>query len=165
MFIINEIKKFMQERNIRNLGIFVDMDGVIADYRFGEGKDILANKNNVYLKKRPINTIINILEQINRKIDCKMHILSSCYHDEQAIEKNEWLNKYASFFENEKRIIVVSDNFEARKQLKIDKIIETMQKNQYDYVMLIDDTHDILFLAIETLHEKVIPFHVITLLD
>ena len=49
--------------------------------------------------------------------------------------------------------------------MKIDKIIETMKKNQYDYVVLIDDTHDILFLAIEILHEKVIPFHVITLLD
>lgn len=165
MFIINEIKRIIQEKSIKNLGIFVDMDGVIADYRFGEGKDILANKNNIYLNKRPINTIIDILEKLNREIDCKMHILSSCYHAEQAIEKNEWLNKYASFFENEKRIIVVSDNFEARKQMKIDKIVETMRKNHYDYVVLIDDTHDILFLAIETLHEKVIPFHVITLLD
>lgn len=165
MFIIGEIKKIMEERKIKSLGVFVDMDGVIADYRFGEGKDILANKNSVYLKKRPINTIINVLKQINKEIDCKMHILSSCYHAEQAIEKNDWLDKYAPFSENEKRIIVVSDNFESRKQMKIDKIIETMKKNQYDYVVLIDDTHDILFLAIETLHEKVIPFHVITLLD
>ncbi|MBQ9267293.1 MAG: hypothetical protein IJ217_03315 [Clostridia bacterium] len=165
MFFIDEMKKIIREKDIQNLGIFVDMDGVIADYRFGEGKNILNNVSGVYRDKRPIGATIEVLKELNREIKCRMHILSSCYHSEQIKEKNDWLNEYASFFELENRIIVMSNTFENRKKLKIDRMIEMMQKFNYDYVVLIDDTHDILFLAIETLHEKVIPFHVITLLD
>ena len=48
--------------------------------------------------------------------------------------------------------------------LKINKIKEIME-NKYDKVIMIDDTHDILFLAIKELGDKVIPYHVITLFD
>ena len=93
-----------------------------------------------------------------------MYILSSCRHKEQAIEKNKWLNKFMPFIEQQNRIFVISNTFEDRKILKINKIKEVIN-NKYDKTIMIDDTHDILFLAIEELGDKVIPYHVITLFD
>ena len=60
---------------------------------------------------------------------------------------------------------VLSQNFESRKKIKIDKIREKLDSNECELAILIDDTHDILFLALSELKEKVIPFHVITLID
>lgn len=40
-----------------------------------------------------------------------------------------------------------------------------MNSNECELAILIDDTHDILFLALSELKERVIPFHVITLID
>jgi hypothetical protein len=45
VFIIEELKKYNNEK----LAIFVDMDGVVADYRFGEGTNIKNNVEGVYL--------------------------------------------------------------------------------------------------------------------
>ena len=69
-----------------------------------------------------------------------------------------------SFIDNKHQLFMVSDTFEDRKILKINKIKEVMN-NKYDKVIMIDDTHDILFLAIKELGDKVIPYHVITLFD
>ena len=68
------------------------------------------------------------------------------------------------FIDKKHQLFVVSNTFEDRKMLKINKIKEIM-KNKYDKVIMIDDTHDILFLAIKKLGDKVIPYHVITLFD
>ena len=52
-----------------------------------------------------------------------------------------------------------------RIKIKIDKIKEKLELNECELAILIDDTHEILFLALSELKEKVIPFHVITLID
>lgn len=163
MFFLEEIKK-VKDNYSNKIAIFVDMDGVIADYRFGEGKNIENNVPGTYLNKRPIKTAINILNEVYNKFDFDMYILSSCRHDEQTIEKSKWLEKNMSFIDNKHQLFVVSDTFEDRKMLKINKIKEVMN-NKYDKVIMIDDTHDILFLAIKELGDKVIPYHVITLFD
>lgn len=163
VFFIDELKK-IREDNYGKISIFIDMDGVVADYRFGEGKNIENNVPGTYLNKRPINTTIDILKEVDSRLDFDMYILSSCRHKEQAIEKNQWLNKYMPFIEQQNRIFVISNTFEDRKILKINKIKEIIN-NKYDKTIMIDDTHDILFLAIEELGDKVIPYHVITLFD
>ena len=163
MYFINELKK-IKEENSSNIAIFIDMDGVVADYRFGEGKNIENNVPGTYLNKRPILTAINILKEVNNAFDFDMYILSSCRHDEQAIEKSKWLEKNMPFIDKKHQLFVVSNTFEDRKMLKINKIKEIME-NKYNKVIMIDDTHDILFLAIKELGDKVIPYHVITLFD
>ena len=165
MFIIEEMKKIIRERNIKKLGIFVDMDGVIADYRFGEGDKIKNNDKNVYLNKRPIKTTINILKNINEQVNCKMHILSSCLFEEQKNEKIEWIGKNVNFVATENIDIVIAKDFEHRKELKVDKILQIMKMNEYDYAFLIDDTHEILFLAMKKSNGNIIPFHIVTILD
>ena len=164
MYLLEEIKKIINN-NSKKISIFVDMDGVVADYRFGEGENIKNNKQGLYLNKRPIYTTINNLKKINEEIDCEMFILSSCLYREQAEEKRLWLDKYMPFIRSENKIFVLSQNFESRKKIKIDKIKEKLDSNECELAILIDDTHDILFLALSELREKVIPFHVITLID
>ena len=61
MYFINELKK-INEENLGNIAMFIDMDGVVADYRFGEGKNIENNVPGTYLNKRPISTAINVLK-------------------------------------------------------------------------------------------------------
>ena len=47
MYFINELKK-INEENLGNIAMFIDMDGVVADYRFGEGKNIENNVPGTY---------------------------------------------------------------------------------------------------------------------
>lgn len=164
MHLLEEIKR-IQKQHLEKITIFVDMDGVVADYRFGEGKNIKKNKRGVYINKRPIYTTINNLKKINDEIDCKICILSSCLYQEQAQEKKIWLNKYMPFIKNENMLFILPKNFESRKRLKIEKIKELINLKECELAIIIDDTHEILFLAISELKEKVIPFHVISLID
>ncbi len=164
MYLLEEIKKIV-DNGSKKIAIFVDMDGVVADYRLGEGENIKNNKPCVYLNKRPIYTTIKNLQIINEKINCEMYMLSSCLYKEQANEKQMWLTKYMPFIKDENKIFALSKNFESRKKVKIDKIKEKLDSNEIELAILIDDTHDILFLALSELKEKVIPFHVITLID
>ncbi len=163
MFFLEEIEK-IKENYSNKIAIFVDMDGVVADYRFGEGKNIENNVPGTYLNKRSISTAINILKEVNNTFDFDMYILSSCRYDEQAIEKSKWLEKNMPFIDKKHQLFVVSNTFEDRKMLKINKIKEIIN-NKYVKAIMIDDTHDILFLAIKELGDKVIPYHVITLFD
>lgn len=165
MFFVEEIKRIVLKNKIKKLGIFVDMDGVIADYRFGEGKNIIDNVSGVYINKRPIKTTINNLKEIMKEINGDLHIISSCLFEEQKEEKVEWINKNMQFINENNINIIISKNFELRKELKVDKILEIMKVKGYDYSILIDDTHEILFLALNKSQGKIIPMHVITLLD
>lgn len=161
----NEINEIIKSKDGKKFGIFVDMDGVIADYRFGEGKKIMQNEKNVYLNKRTIYTSINIFNEISQKVSSDMHIISSCYYASQVDEKNRWLDTYAPFFNKEYRNFVFSNDFEDRKMKKINCIKQEMNKYGYEYAILIDDTHDVLKLAISELGDKLIPFHVISIFD
>ncbi len=165
MLFRKEIQKIIKSRNAIKTCIFVDMDGVIADYRFGEGKNIKMNTPNTYAKKRPIKTTIEILSRINEIKNIELYILSSCLFKEQSLEKNEWLNKYAPYFKEEQRIFIIANDFNNRKQLKVDAIRNLIKRKSPDLTILIDDTHEILFLAQEQLGKNFLPFHIISLLD
>lgn len=165
MYFLREIEKIKLKKRKKKITIFVDMDGVIADYRFGEGLKIKSNESGVYLNKRPIKTTIENLRRLSNKLDIELYIISSCLFKKQVEEKNIWLDKYVSFFKHENRIYVIANDFESRKQLKIDKIKEYMNSTKDTLTILIDDTHDILFLAQQQLGESFIPMHVITLID
>jgi len=165
VFLLDELNRIKKQKGIKKLHMFVDMDGVIADYRFGEGKNIENNIKGVYINKRPIYTAIDNLKIISDVSWIELYILSSCFYEEQANEKIMWLQKYAPFFKSENLIFTMNNNFINRKQAKIDVLKNCLDLDDCDYVCLIDDTHDILFKGIEQLGEKFIPVHVITLID
>lgn len=165
MFFEKELMKIKEERKIEKLLLFIDMDGVIADYRFGEGKSIENNVVGTYINKRPIYATINNLKVLSEETWIELYILSSCFYIEQAEEKIKWLQKYVPFIKRENMFFTMNDNFVSRKQAKINVMKKFTESDESIFVSLIDDTHEILFKGIEQLGERFIPFHVSTLID
>lgn len=130
MKIINEIKTIAKNQKI---DIYVDMDGVIAEYDFGRPLD--------FLNKRPLLGNIKVLEEISKIPNVKMHILSICKKDSQINDKNVWLDKYAPFFKKENRNVLSKETYTDRSssELKVDFL-----NNIESFKILIDDDNGIL---------------------
>lgn len=92
------LKKYLEQFDNKRIKLFVDMDGVIADYIFGSAKD--------YDKKRPLYDNISKLEKISKMENVELYILSSTRYSSGIGQKNLWLDNYASFFKPENRIII-----------------------------------------------------------
>lgn len=115
------------------LDIYVDMDGVIADY------DI---DNLDYLHKRPIMTNINLFKKLSEKDNITVHILSICREDFQIKDKNTWLDKYASFFKDRNIISKESHPNKKSKELKLE-FLQSIPQNS-NKIIFVDDDNDIL---------------------
>ena len=124
------IKEYLKQYDKKKIKLFVDMDGVIADYDFGSPYD--------YDKKRPLYDSIKKLEEISKLNNIELYILSVTRMDDGIEQKNIWLDKYASFFEQDKRIILSreSNNMISSSILKANYLKELDNK---DIIILIDD--------------------------
>ena len=125
MFFKEELEKI--EGNIE---LYIDMDGVIADFDVGNPKD--------YDKKRPLKDSITKLEEISKMPNVNMHILSITRMSSGIEEKNNWLDKFAPFFKKENRIIISREenNFENSADLKTDYLKKHLTKGT---TILVDD--------------------------
>ena len=114
--------------------IYVDMDGVIASYDIGKPYD--------FENKRPLTTNIKTLSKINNLENTELFILSICKKDSQ-IKKNNWLDKYAPFFQKDNRIIISKENNPnlSSKELKLNYLKSLKTDNQ---IILIDDDNEII---------------------
>lgn len=92
------LKKYLKQYKNKQIKLFIDMDGVIADYIFGSAKD--------YDLKRPLKSNIKKLKKISKLKNVELFIFSATRMSEGFNQKNSWLNKYAPFFKNENRIII-----------------------------------------------------------
>ena len=121
--------------------IYVDMDGVIASYDFGKPLD--------FKNKRPLSINIKTLSELVKLKNIELHILSVCRFDSQIIDKNDWLDKYASFFEKDKRTIISkeSNSHCSAKELKLNYLKSLHSKEQ---IVFIDDDNAVL----ETIHNE-----------
>ena len=121
----------------KNIKIFVDMDGVIADYDVGKpsGYDI----------KRPLTTSISKLEEISKLTNINLYILSVTKKDEGISQKNYWLDKYAPFFKKENRVILSKESNEgfSSKELKANYLVN-VERNDNNIIMVIDDDPEII---------------------
>lgn len=116
----------------KKIDIYVDMDGVICDYAFG---------NLDYLNKRPLNTNIKLFRKLSKYTNITLHILSICRKDTQIEDKNIWLNKYAPYFKKANRHIISKENTDlSSKELKC----EFLKARKDDVIILIDDDNSIL---------------------
>ena len=106
------LKDFLEQYNSKKIKLFVDMDGVIADYILGEASN--------YDKKRPLLTSIKKLEEVAKMENIELYIFSATRKTEGIEQKNLWLNKYAPFFKKENRVIISREenNFEKASTLK-----------------------------------------------
>ena len=126
------IKKLTEDKKTI---IYVDMDGVIASYDFGKP---LNFKN-----KRPLTTNIKTLSQLCNLKNVELHILSVCRFNNEVNEKNEWLNKYAPFFEKDKRTIIPKESYThySSKELKLNYLKSLKNEEQ---IIFIDDDNEVL---------------------
>ena len=108
MYITDYIKQFKNKR----IKIYVDMDGVIADYDVGKASE--------YDKKRPLLTNIEALREVSKNKNVEMFILSITRMTIGREEKNRWLDKYVEFIKKENRYIISREenNFIPSKILK-----------------------------------------------
>ena len=90
------LEKFLDQYNDKKVKMFVDMDGVIADFNFGEARN--------FDKKRPLYSSINKLENISKKENVDLYIFSATRMKKGYDEKQYWLDKYAPFFKKENRL-------------------------------------------------------------
>lgn len=130
------LQDYLNNLNSDKIVLYVDMDGVIVDYDVGNPTD--------YDKKRPLYSSIAKLEKISKMPNVELFILSVCRMSKGIEEKNIWLNRYASFFKKENRIILdrEGNDFKHSKELKLEYI--KREKNNTNTVVLIDDDVQIL---------------------
>jgi hypothetical protein len=143
MYFYNLIKDFKEE-----LIIFVDMDGVITDYDFGNKLD--------FKNKRPLTTNIKTLKKISELKKVELYILSICKKNIEIKEKNIWLDENAPYFKKENRIIISKEKEknESSKYLKYKYLKEyTKEKKK---IIVIDDDNEILKYLHNNLKEIVL---------
>ncbi|MBR0491493.1 MAG: hypothetical protein IJJ82_05570 [Clostridia bacterium] len=124
------IDDVLEQYKDKKIKLFVDMDGVIADYEVGLARD--------YDKKRPLKSNIKKLKEISENPNIEMNILSVTRYDKGFEEKNIWLDKYAPFFQKKNRNIISreSNGFEKSSILKAN-FIKGIKRNKI--IIIIDD--------------------------
>ena len=132
------------DKDSRQLVLF-DMDGVVAEYVAGEEKLIVDEVPEIYLKKRPLKSIINIAKTLNKNKNTSVGILSSCEYHSQIDEKKAWLHQHMPFLdENNIYIIAWCDGRYTRETRKFAKLDVLKTITGYDKIFLIEDKHDII---------------------
>lgn len=128
MFFEETIKSYGNKR----LDIYIDMDGVIADYEVG----LACN----YDIKRPLFSTIKKLEEISKLDNIKLYILSVTRLNIGIDEKNEWLDKYVPFIPKERRILLSREknNFLLAKKLK-SEYIKNLNRDDRIIIIIDDD--------------------------
>ena len=92
------LREYLEQFGNKKIKLFVDMDGVIADYIFESAKD--------YDKKRPLYDNIDKLEIVSKMPNVELFIFSATRYTEGFEQKHWWLDTYAPFFKKENRIII-----------------------------------------------------------
>lgn len=156
-------KDYLEKYNNKRINIFIDMDGVVADY------DIISfkankEKDDVYLNKRPVISSINALKEISNMENVTLNILSCTKKNSQKEGKIIWLSKYMNFIKKENINLISREEKNYLKSALIKK--EFLESNyKIDEInIVIDDAHDVL-KEIEHLNLNIIPLHVTSILD
>ncbi len=136
------LKDYLENFKDKKIKLFVDMDGVIADFVVGDAGH--------YDIKRPLFDSIKKLEEISKMPNVELFIFSATRMNSGINEKNYWLDKYAPFFKRENRIIL---SREANSFIESSKLKEDyLKKYEKDdsIIILIDDDPKNLFAVKNT---------------
>lgn len=126
MYLLDFLKKY-EDKNVK---LFVDMDGVIADYDVGNARD--------YLNKRPLFDSIKKLEEVSKLANVSLYICSITRMSSGIEEKNLWLDKYASFFKN--RIIISrEDNEFIDSSILKANYLKNIERDDSVFILIDDD--------------------------
>ena len=130
------IKEYLKQYENKKVKLFIDMDGVIADYDFGVAKD--------YDKKRPLYDSINKLKEINEMPNIELYVFSITRYSEGFAQKEWWLDTYAPFFKKENRIIISREEnkMEESSFLKA-KYLEEYKRDGSILIVIDDDPRNL----------------------
>jgi len=141
----------MLKDEIKNLSktqktlVLFDMNGTLAEYDINEKQDILDNKPNFYLEKRPMKSMIKVAKSLSKTKNVTVGILSNCYFSEQREDKIKWLKKFMPFINFDYAYFNVYNALKFEKEEKNylkANIIKTI--NGFDKILLIEDNHEII---------------------
>ena len=118
-----------------NIDLFIDMDGVISSYDFGKPLD--------FKNKRPLTTNINTLRKISEMNNVNLYILSVCRKDNEIEIKNNWLDKFAPFFEKDKRFVLSKETYTGVTSAEL-KLMFLKKYNTNSRIILVDDDNNVL---------------------
>lgn len=127
MYLKNYLKQFKNQK----VKLFVDMDGVIADYVFDCAKD--------YDKKRPLFQSIDKLEKISKMKNVELFIFSATRKSEGLEQKQWWLDQYAPFFKKENRIIISREDNDMIESSVLKAEYLKKYKRDNSIIIVIDD--------------------------
>ena len=169
MNILEKIKLYANENSNKKIAMFVDMDGTIASLDIDIHNDISNNTKGYFLNKRPLQTVIRILEEISKISNIDLYILSACGYKEQALDKITWLERHAPFFKKENQIFVVKEivNYtnQTKNQIKISNIIHTIDTKGYDLAIYFEDEYQMLRTAYHHLKDRILCIHISTVIE
>ena len=118
-----------------NIDLFIDMDGLISSYDFGKPLD--------FKNKRPLTTNINTLRKISEMNNVNLYILSVCRKDNEIEIKNNWLDKFAPFFEKDKRFVLSKETYTGVTSAEL-KLMFLKKYNTNNRIILVDDDNNVL---------------------
>ena len=163
MNIVEEINKIYQKN--KKINLFLDMDGTIIELLFDSEETYL--KKGKYLNKKPIKPIINKIKEINKNFPLiKINIISCSKTKYMIKEKNEWLNKYMPDIKRKRRIFLCEETGDYTQKsvnlVKAKYIKKSLKDNEL--AILIDDDIRVLTAAKEIINDRILLFHVTSLL-
>lgn len=169
MNVYNRIEKFISANQSKKIAMFVDMDGTIASLDIDINNDISKNTTGYFLNKRPLHKVVDVLEKVSLFNNVEMYILSACVYTEQAEDKSKWLKKHAPFFKKDKQLFVIKEILQYTQKtkalIKTDFIIKTINKNNIDMVIYLDDEYLMLRKAHSRLKDKILCLHISNFLE
>ena len=150
------LKEYLKRFENKKIKIFVDMDGVIVDYDFGNPC--------AYDIKRPLYASIKKLEEISKMNNVELFIFSATRMNEGINQKNIWLDKYAPFFKKQNRIIISREenDFVSSANLKAN-YLEKYQRDNSILIVIDDDPRNL--KEINKLNEDIILLKDTALID
>lgn len=124
--------------------VFVDMDGVIAEYGYPSGLYSGEFQKGNYTGKRPVKTVIEEILKTFKSPEYVLMICSASPNAQGTLEKNAWLDTYFRVpYEN--RIFI---GLEEDKVDVITYYIESLtHTNVQEYAIIIDDKGKVLSKA------------------
>ncbi len=158
MYFYNYVKNLNGKVNI-----YIDMDGVVADF---DAISYEKNKHtdNVYLEKRPIKTTINILKEVSTLPNVTLYILSCTKYERQINGKLLWLEENMNFIDKDKINIISREinNNEKSHIIKKEFLKSNIDNNATNIV--IDDSHQVID---EIMYGEldITPLHITSILD
>lgn len=141
------LKEILNSYGDKKIKIYIDMDGVVADYDVG--------KPDNFEKKRPLYTSIDKLKEISFMDNVSLYILSITRKNIGIEEKNIWLDKYMPFIDKNNRFILSKEEVsKSSSELKV-AFLKNI-KREDEVIILIDDDPLILKSVMDNVNDIVL---------